>query len=105
MLAQLDRVERELRRLGWWTDDSEPPHPPENGTLFSGLSFPHWLQFEFLPHARSAAQTDELPTSSQVGLMAMRQYDFHSTVSEALPLMGMLQEFDRLFERARSGIR
>jgi len=104
MLVQLDLVERELRCLGWWRDDTEPPPPADDGKMFAGLSFPHWLQYKFLPHARSAARADELPTSSQVGLMAMRQYDYHSTVSEALPLVGLLNEFDRLFERARFGI-
>jgi hypothetical protein len=38
--------------------------------------------------------------SSQVGLMAMRQYDYHSIVREALPLVNLLHDFDRLVERA-----
>ena len=105
LLAQLDLIEGELRRLGWWRDAAEPPQPPDANRMFAGLTFPHWLQYVFLPNARSAVHTDTLPASSQVGLMAMRQYDYHSTVPEALPLVDLLHTFDRLVERAGTGIR
>jgi len=101
MRAQLNLVEAELRRLGWWLDSSHSPSPRDSAKLFDGLPFPHWLQYEFLPHARSAVQKGELPSFSGVGLAAMRQYDYHAQVPEAFPLVSLLQGFDDLFDRAR----
>ena len=96
--ALLDEVEAELRRLGWWTD---PPPPLReryaSGELRSFLdapSFELWLQCIFLPNAREAVASDALPGSSSVGVMAMRQYDYHSEMPEAFPLMRLLQRFD-----------
>jgi uncharacterized protein YqcC (DUF446 family) len=104
MLKQLDLVAQELRRLGWWSDEMDRlanPQPDARSSMFGGLSFPEWLQFEFLPHARTAVRNDELPKTSQVGLMALRQYDYHSTVREALPLVALLHEFDELIGRTK----
>nr|WP_261361997.1 hypothetical protein [Humisphaera borealis] len=39
-----------------------------------------------------------MPIHSQVGLMAMRQYDYHSHVPEAQGLLKLLQDFDELIE-------
>lgn len=61
-------------------------------------SFELWLQCVFLPNARAAARSDHLPIHSQVGLMAMRQYDYHSHVPEAQGLLKLLQDFDELIE-------
>ena len=100
VLQQLDAIEAELRRLGWWSDD-----PPDllaevrAGTLRTYLdapSFELWLQCVFLPNAREAAESEALPSSSQVGLMALRQYDYHSFVPEAQPLLRLLNDFDRI---------
>ncbi|HOU91081.1 MAG TPA: YqcC family protein [Polyangiaceae bacterium] len=104
-LQKLDAIEAELRRLGWWCDD-----PPDllaevrAGALRTYLdapSFELWLQCVFLPNARAAAEADALPSSSQVGLMALRQYDYHSFVPEAQPLLGLLHDFDRIITGAR----
>jgi uncharacterized protein YqcC (DUF446 family) len=98
LAALLDEVEAELRRLGWWE-----AHPPplrervENGELKSYLdapSFELWLQCVFLPNARSMVARDALPPSSSVGVMAMREYDYHSFVPEAHTLLRLLQRFD-----------
>ncbi|MBW3555281.1 MAG: YqcC family protein, partial [Gemmatimonadetes bacterium] len=59
-------------------------------------TFELWLQCVFIPNARSAAETNDLPPHSQVGEMARRQYDFHSSVPEAQPLMELLCRFDDL---------
>jgi uncharacterized protein YqcC (DUF446 family) len=100
VLQKLDQIEAEMRRIGYWQEN-----PPDlkaryaSGELRSYLdapSFELWLQTVFLPNARQAAQTDTLPKDSQVGLMAMRQYDYHSSVPEAHGLMRLLNEFDDL---------
>ena len=100
---QLDAIEAEMKAIGFWTDDA-PDLRDEvaSGKITSYLDAPGfelWLQTIFLPNAREAVKTNQFPATSQVGLMAMRQYDYHSFVQEAQNLLGLLYEFDRLVER------
>ncbi len=105
VLRQLDAIEAELRRLGWWSED--PPDLQARvraGELRSYLDAPTfelWLQCVFLPDARAAAAAGTLPSSSQVGLLALRQYDYHSYVPEAQALLRLLGGFDRIIAGAR----
>lgn len=98
LAALLDAVEAELRRIGWWADDPPPLRERHaRGELRSFLdapSFELWLQCVFLPNARAAVAADALPPSSRVGVMAMRQYDYHSHVPEAQALLSLLARFD-----------
>ena len=102
-LAKLDAIEAELKRIGFWTKD--PPDllkEYEEGrmrTYLDAPTFELWLQCVFLPNARAAAREDDLPKESSVGLMAMRQYDYHSQVPEAQDLVRLLTEFDEIIER------
>ena len=102
-LEQLDRIEAEMRRIGFWSEN--PPDLQSDiaaGRLQSYLdapSFELWLQCVFLPNARQAARENSLPAASQVGLMAMRQYDYHSSVPQAHSLVRLLSEFDKIVER------
>ena len=97
---KLDEIEAEMKRIGYWS--ASPPDlqaQVARGELRSYLdapSFELWLQALFLPNARLGVQTDTLPSDSQVGLMAMRQYDYHSSVPEAHGLMKLLYAFDDL---------
>jgi uncharacterized protein YqcC (DUF446 family) len=68
----------------------------ERRSYLDAPSFELWLQALFLPNARHAVQTDTLPADSDVGGMAMRQYDYHSSIPEAHGLMKLLYEFDDL---------
>jgi hypothetical protein len=61
-------------------------------------SFELWLQCIFLANARAAARADTLPSSSQVGTIALRQYDYHSFVPEAQRLLTLLHDFDHIIE-------
>ena len=92
-----------MKRIGCWHAD-----PPDlrtqaaRGQLHSCLdapSFELWLQTLFLPNARYAVLADTLPPDSQVGLMALRQYDYHALVPEAHGLMNLLYEFDILVQK------
>lgn len=98
LAALLDAVEAELRRIGWWSADPPPLREQfARGELRSFLdapSFELWLQCVFLPNARAAVAADALPPSSSVGVMAMRQYDYHSHVPEAQDLLALLSRFD-----------
>lgn len=98
----LDEVEAEMKRIGFWSAD-----PPDlqaavaQGRIRSFLdapSFELWLQQIFLPNARKAVAEANLPAQSQVGVMAMRQYDYHSSVPEAQTLLELLSAFDELVE-------
>ncbi len=101
--AKLDAVEAEMRRLQWWD-----PNPPDllaafdegrMRTYLDAPSFELWLQCVFLTRAREAVASQTLPGQSQVGLMALRQYDYHQQVPEARRLLELLNEFDALIER------
>ena len=92
-----------MKRIGYWQEN-----PPDlqskfaSGEMRSYLdapSFELWLQTIFLPNARHRVQSDDLPSDSQVGLMALRQYDYHSSIPEAHPLMQLLNEFDDLIRK------
>jgi uncharacterized protein YqcC (DUF446 family) len=100
---KLDQIETEMKRVGHWQEN-----PPDlqakfaSGEMRSYLdapSFELWLQTIFLPNARHAIETDTLPLDSQVGLMAMRQYDYHSLVPKAEALVKLLHELDDLIRR------
>lgn len=94
LLGKLDEIEAELKAIGFW--EGEPNHKPVSP------QFELWLQKTFLPNARSAVCDSKLPHQSQVGLVAMRQYDYHSTVDRALNLVRLLNEFDRAVESRAS---
>jgi uncharacterized protein YqcC (DUF446 family) len=87
LLQKLNEVEAEMKAIGYWSDASLS----DTGQK----TFEHWLQFQFLPTARRRIETRDLPRDSSVGLMAMRQYDYHSFVPEAQRLLSLLREFDR----------
>ncbi len=100
--AKLGEIEAEMKKIGYWT--ANPPDlraDYESGKLKTFLdapSFELWLQCVFLVNAREAAKADELPASSDVGLMALRQYDYQSRVDEAQDLLRLLNEFDEIVE-------
>ena len=71
LLAQLDKIEQEMKRIGYWSE-----HPPdllaefEAGRMRSYLDAPTfelWLQCVFLPNARAAAQARSLLRRAQRG--------------------------------------
>ena len=99
---QLDRIETELKRIGFWSAD--PPDlrakyaSGEMRTYLDAPSFELWLQQVFIPSARAGVASEDLPKKSQVGVMAMRQYDYHSRVPEAAELLRLLNDFDEMVE-------
>src|SRR5262245_62583605 len=98
VLAKLDAIEAEMKRVGYWCE-SPPDLQAEirAGRLRSFIdapSFELWLQCVFIPNARAAAARNDLPNQSEVGVVAMRQYDYHSHIPEAQNLLKLLSEFD-----------
>ncbi len=100
ILKKLDEIESEMKKIGYWAN--EPPDllsKVESGEVTSftdAPSFELWLQRVFLKNARDMITKNNIPQSSEVGFMAQRQYDYHSTVMEALGLLKLLHEFDDL---------
>ena len=95
VLSKLDEIEAEMKRINLW---SEIPPSFKVTSYLEAPSFELWLQCVFIPHAREAAREGKYPERSQVGLMAMRQYDYHSFVEKAQPLLRLLKQFDKIIE-------
>ncbi|MGH8540267.1 MAG: YqcC family protein, partial [Stenotrophobium sp.] len=100
---QLDLIEAEMKRIGYWS--AEPPDlqakfaSGEMQSYTDAPSFELWLQQIFIPNARDGVASDELPEQSQVGLMALRQYEYQSSVPVAQQLLSLLNDFDDMVER------
>jgi uncharacterized protein YqcC (DUF446 family) len=97
ILAKLDEVEAEMKSIGFWADNPKENVDGKIKNYLDASSFELWLQTVFLPNARVACKTGNFPNQSQVGLMALRQYDYHSSVPKAHRLMNLLSQFDKLF--------
>jgi uncharacterized protein YqcC (DUF446 family) len=101
---KLNEIEAEMKKIGFWQEN--PPDlqakfsSGEMRTYLDAPSFELWLQCVFLPNTRRAVQTGSLPRDSQVSVMAMRQYDYHSVIPEALRLVTLLHELDRAVKEA-----
>ena len=92
ILEKVHAIEGEMRRIGYWSN--VPPEAIDNSKLYAGVSFEQWLQFVFLPRVSAAANSGdfrEVPPY-RVGLAALRQYDYHSVVEKAHPLMRLCHE-------------
>src|SRR6478609_1142552 len=91
-------IETEMRRIGYWSDAPSPPVDPTKP--YGGMSFEQWLQFVFLPSVSIAAHSGDFSQvpGYRVGLAALRQYDYHSTIEEAFPLMRLCHDLEKLLE-------
>ena len=85
-----------MQRIGFWSVG--PVSAPDSSMLYAGLPFEQWLQFIFLPAVEVAAPTNDFTAVPRyrVGLAALRNYDYHSIVEEALPLMRLCQQLEAL---------
>lgn len=99
VLSQLDLIEHEMKRIGFWSNN-----PPEfkMTSYLEAPSLELWLQCIFLPNARHAATSGIYPKVSQVGTMAIRQYDYHEQVEEAQGLVELLTTFDQMIKQRNS---
>jgi len=95
VLSKLDEIETEMKKIGFWSGN-----PPffEVTSYMEAPSFELWLQCVFIPNAREAAGRGEYPEKSQVGLMAMKQYNYHTFLEEAQKLLCLLNQFDKIIE-------
>lgn len=100
LLSKLDEIEAEMKRIGFWDEDApDLMNDVKKGRIkvfIDAPSFELWLQRIFLVNARDMISGENIPETSQVGLMALRQYEFHSFVEKAQQLSSLLREFDSL---------
>ena len=96
-LQYADRIEAEMRRIGWW--QSAPLRPEQlhfkQAFAMDTMTLAQWLQFIFLPRVREAAASNEFPSGSSVGAQAVREFDGDP---DAGGLVTLLSEFDALFD-------
>jgi uncharacterized protein YqcC (DUF446 family) len=92
-----DRIEAEMRRIGFWQDEPLRPEQMEFTQAFAmdTMTYAQWLQFIFVPRVREAAAANQFPSSSSVGTQAVREFDGSP---EAGDLITLLAEFDALFD-------
>jgi len=91
LTEKLNAIEAELRRLGYLTGKIRPVENVTSAFGYGQMTFEHWLAHVFLPHARAAVESEDLPASSSVGTAAIRNLDGNSEASE---LISMLIQFD-----------
>ena len=93
----IDRVEAELKRIGWWRKDPLPPESYQFTRAFAmdTMPFACWLQFILIPRVRDIIETGgEFPASSMVAAQGVREFD---GMDEANGLLSALSDFDALF--------
>ncbi len=94
---QLDEIEAEMKRTGYWRDEPLPPEMYNFTQAFAmdTMPFSYWLQFIFIPRVRSIiAERGQFPSRSMVGTQAIREFDGNE---DAEHLVDLLNRFDRLF--------
>ena len=98
MAAQLDAIEAELRRAGFWQDAPLPEEAYDFSRAFGAdtMTYAQWLQFVFVPRVRElVAARGQFPASSSVGAQAVREFDGDDRASA---LVTLLSDFDVLFD-------
>jgi dTDP-4-dehydrorhamnose 3,5-epimerase len=96
VLLKLEQIEAEMRHIHLWQDNPLEAEQYDFRAAFAGdtMSFPQWLQFIFIPNVKRAAESGKFPSSSQVSVRAVREFD---GMDEASKLIDLLSAFDALF--------
>jgi uncharacterized protein YqcC (DUF446 family) len=96
---KIERIEVELKALGWWRAESLPSEMLEFRAPFAmdTMPFSYWLQFVFIPNVRAiCAQRGNFPTTSHVAAQAVGEFD---GIDEAENLIALLTDFDAFITR------
>ena len=96
--AMIDRIENEMRSIGFWQDTPLEPAQYQFREAFAmdTMGYGQWLQFVFIPRVREIIEAHgEFPTQSMVGVQAVREFD---GLLEASNLTRLLSDFDALIE-------
>jgi uncharacterized protein YqcC (DUF446 family) len=94
---KIGEIEAELKRLGRWQDTPLPEAAYKDMGPFgmNTMAYEQWIQFVLIPRVREIlVSKGEFPRKSQVGVLAVRDFDGDL---EADKLVTLLCEFDELF--------
>jgi uncharacterized protein YqcC (DUF446 family) len=94
---QIDEIEAEMKRAGYWSIEPLPPEMYNFTQAFAmdTMPFSAWLQFIFIPRVRGIIEErGQFPASSMVAAQAVREFDGDDNADR---LLSLLSEFDRLF--------
>lgn len=91
----LEKIEAELRRLGVFSGQIWPARTVRSAFGLSEMPFEDWLATVFLPRAYEVVESGRWPARSQVGVVAIRNFDGQDEYGR---LIGLLCEFDRIAE-------
>jgi uncharacterized protein YqcC (DUF446 family) len=100
--CRVDEIEAEMKSLNLWSDKPLAPEKLQFTKAFGAdtMAFAQWLQFAFVPRVHElVAERGTFPTSSHVGVRAMREFDGDG---EASGLVTLLYDFDALFDRTNT---
>lgn len=100
MARQLDEIEAEMKRLGLLSDTSQWMPEITSAFGYGQVSFEQWLTGVFLPKARAAIEADELPSTSQVGVAAMRNFDGDDRMNGLVSLVASFDQSVATYTRA-----
>src|SRR5262245_60188023 len=93
-----DKIEAELKSIGYWSATPPPPEAFESRQAFfmDTMPYVHWIQFVLLQRIRSViAEKGSFPSQSMVGAQAIREFDGDDRASS---LVSLLCEFDAFIE-------
>lgn len=98
MLARLDAIEAELRRLGLWSLEPPSAEALASQTPFAADTMPlqMWLQWIFLPRMRETIRMGRRPPAA----CNIHPYAAHCFVGHGLaarPLVAAIRDFDAAF--------
>ena len=98
----LAKIEAELRRLGLLAGPIQPAATVSSAFGAAQMSFEQWLARVFLPRAYAACDEGPWPSSSQVGIAAIRNFD---GLSQYDSLVTLLCQFDQMAEAGLPAVR
>jgi uncharacterized protein YqcC (DUF446 family) len=96
VLSKIAGIEAEMHHIGLWQAEPLQPEQHQFAEAFAmdTMAFSQWLQFIFVPRVKDSAVSGNFPSTSQVAVQAMREFD---GMPEASHLVTLLSEFDAQF--------
>lgn len=94
-------METELHRLSLWRETPPAPEALSSPSPFccDTLPFDQWLQWMFIPRMRHVLE-EELPLPRESGILPMAEEALKDLQRDALPLLRLIGDFDRLIGKA-----
>lgn len=94
---QLLLIERELRRLGWWSSAAPALERLSSVEPFcvDTLAFEEWLQWVFLPRMKQIIER-QAPLPTSCAILPMAEVAWAQQGERGVVLLRLLGEFDRL---------